>query len=421
MSLYQQYSDNCIQNDGSSAHISQDEYNHVMQMLEPHLKEICDDELALTRLLKQEEDMEQIKSVAKEMRARFKTLIVLGTGGSILNPKTLCALKRSENDKHIFFADTVDPHIFENELDKVDLNETAFLAISKSGSTLETISQTLIALEYSKQILGDNFAKHWFFITDPTDNCFRKLAHEINAKIIDHPLEIGGRYSGLSSVGLLPSAFMGLDIERVRKGAAKIVENLCTKKEKSFVAEGAALYFLFMQKHITISVMLPYIERLSAFTDWYCQIVAESLGKNGKGITPVRSIGPLDQHSQLQLFLDGPKNKFFHIITQQNHCGKYAINNVFKATKQFDYLHQKNLADILCAEQEATIETLKQKHCPVRHIELTSLDEEALGALMMHMMLEVILVGRLMKIDPFDQPAVEAGKILTKKLLNESK
>jgi glucose-6-phosphate isomerase len=177
------------------------------------------------------------------------------------------------------------------------------------------------------------------------------------------------------------------------------------------------MHACFLDKAISLSVILPYIERLSAFTAWYSQMLSESLGKNNKGITPIRAIGPLDQHSQLQLFLDGPQDKLITVISQKQHSAKCVIKNPFSATQSFSYLEGKTLADILHAEHQATIETLHENQRPLRHFAIQTLDEETLGALMMHIMLEVICLSQLMKIDPFNQPAVEQGKIRTRHLL----
>jgi glucose-6-phosphate isomerase len=302
-------------------------------------------------------------------------------------------------------------------LDSLEVPHTAYLSNSNSGNTLETISQTLLCLELCEQHLHKKTASHWFMISDPYENPLTDLAKEIGAVCLDHPKEIGGRYAGFTSVGLLPAAFAGLDIRAFRKGAVHVIETLKTQPFKSPVIQGSAMHACFLDKAISLSVILPYIERLSAFTAWYSQMLSESLGKNNKGITPIRAIGPLDQHSQLQLFLDGPQDKLITVISQKQHSAKCVIKNPFSATQSFSYLEGKTLADILHAEHQATIETLHENQRPLRHFAIQTLDEETLGALMMHIMLEVICLSQLMKIDPFNQPAVEQGKIRTRHLL----
>lgn len=421
MSNYTQHIESCFSDSAGNSGVNKADFNNVLALVEPFVTEISQSKLPLVAHLKINDDVDEIISTAHHMRNKFDTLVVLGTGGSILNPKSLCALKSSKNDYKIYLADSIDPEIFENKIRKLDFERTAFLAISKSGGTLETLSQTLICLDLTKQKLKEEFNQHWFFITDPVDNSFRKLAHEINAKVLDHPREIGGRYSGLTAVGLLPAAFSGLDVAKIRSGALSIVDDIIDNKNQSMVVQAAALHYCLFSQKVNLSVILPYIAKLTNFTEWYCQIVAESLGKEGRGVTPIRAIGPLDQHSQLQLFLDGPKDKFINVITQKKHNGSFKINNQFAATKNFSVINDKTLADILCAEQQATIETLQKRKCPVRHIEIETLNEEVIGALMMQTMLEVILIGKLMKINPFDQPAVELGKVRTSEILHLNK
>lgn len=376
--------------------------------------------LPLITLPYDKQDTAHINEIATDLRKRFSTLVVIGMGGSILNPRTTCTLAKATEGKKIIFVDSVDPLIFEAQIAELNIKDTAFLAISKSGNTLETISQLLLCLEQSHKALGSETGKHWFMLTDPHKNPLRDLAAEIGATILDHPAGIGGRYSGLSAVGLLPAAFAGLDITAMRNGATKLIDDLFEQQENSLAAQGAALTFAFLQKNISLSVILPYISRLIPFTTWYSQIVAESLGKDGKGITPIRAVGPMDQHSQLQLFLDGPKDKLTTFISQSQHSASQAISNTYLATKSFDYLNGKTLADVLRAEQQATIETLEENQCPLRHIEIEQLNEHVLGGLMMQMMLEVILLGHLMELNPFDQPAVEQGKIRTRELLRKN-
>lgn len=423
MSLYTQQIDGCFSDIIGSHGIEKQAFQQTLEMVRQHIDAVIESadkgELPLLKIVDETSDLKELQQLSEEMRSQFDTMVVLGTGGSILNPESICALKRHLGDKELFFADTVDPLVFENRLSKIELKKTAFVAISKSGSTLETVSQALICLELCKETLGDTYHKHWFFITDPHETPLRNLAQEIGARIVDHPAKIGGRYSGLTSVGLLPAGFAGLDIAAVRKGASAIVKEMMAKKEQSMPAQSAAAYFCLLKKNISLAVMLPYVERLSDFTTWYSQIVAESLGKDGKGVTPIRAIGPLDQHSQLQLFLDGPQDKWITVITQSAHSAQHKIKQTFASMQQFAYLKNKTLADVLCAEQRGTIETLQNNKRPLRHIAIKNLDEENIGGLMMHMMLEVILLGKLMEINPFDQPAVEQGKVRTRELLSK--
>ena len=223
--------------------------------------------------------------------------------------------------------------------------------------------------------------------------------------VLAHDPDVGGRFAVLTAVGLLPAAIAGLDIRALRRGAQSVVDNM------DDAAAGAALQYTFMQKNYPMTVMLPYSERLAGFAAWWRQCWAESLGKQGKGSTPVPAVGVTDQHSQLQLWLDGPKDKWFTMIVCER-AGSGA-----RITGGPDYLRGKTLGDVMEAEQKATLETLIRNHCPVRLFRLKSLKEEQMGALLMHCMLEIILTAALLGIDPFGQPAVEEGKKLAREYL----
>jgi glucose-6-phosphate isomerase len=239
-------------------------------------------------------------------------------------------------------------------------------------------------------------------------------AHQI--KMLDHDPDIGGRYSVLSNVGMLPAAICGLDIAAIRAGAAAAMKPVLDRRAPAEVpaAVGAALS-VALGKPIT--VMLAYADRLERFTHWFVQLWAESLGKDGKGTTPVGALGPVDQHSQLQLFIAGPRDKLFTVITT-NAAGRgpRIDPDLAKLCGEPDFAG-KAIGDLVAAQGRATAETLARNGCPVRTLHIERLDEESLGELLMHFMLETIIAAHLLGIDAFDQPAVEEGKVLAKKYL----
>ena len=357
----------------------------------------------------------EIHSYAKKLE-KFKHIIILGTGGSSLTGRSLVRTgKKSKRDK-IIFLDNVDPQTFVDELESVDVNKCHFIVISKSGKTLETISQLLACfemLENDAKILSENFT----IITDPLDSTLIRIAKEKNITCLNHEKDIGGRFSIFTNVGLLPSAITEMDIEAIRKGAKKVAHDFL-KSENSEPEKGALLHIGLMKKGIACNALMPYIDRLESFAVWYRQLWAETLGKNGKGTTPIKAMGTIDQHSQLQLYLDGPKDKFFTLITFDS--AKRGQNLANTKDKDFSYLNNKTIGDVLDAEFKATKQALINNNCPVREIRLQNLDEEALGALAMHFILETIIVAEILDVNPFDQPAVEEVKIIAKKLLLES-
>jgi glucose-6-phosphate isomerase len=308
-------------------------------------------------------------------------------------------------------------------LAKLPLATTRFVAISKSGGTAETLMQTIAALSAVKAG-GHDPSKAFFGITEPAKagkrNGLRDLLGKHQVAMLDHDPGVGGRFSALTNVGLLPAAALGLDIAAIRKGAAAALSPVLAKKKAADVpaALGAALTIeLAETRKKTISVVMAYSDRLERFTHWYVQLWAESLGKNGKGTTPVGALGPVDQHSQVQLYIGGPRDKLFTVVSVAS-AGLGPRIDIDLATLAGEPgLGGKTIGDLAAAEARATAETLAKNGCPVRTIHIPKLDEESLGELLMHFMLETIIAAHLLGVDAFDQPAVEEGKVLAKKYL----
>jgi glucose-6-phosphate isomerase len=237
--------------------------------------------------------------------------------------------------------------------------------------------------------------------------------------MLDHAPDVGGRFSVLTNVGLLAAAAARLDIAAVRRGAVAALAPILAGEAPAQVppAIGAALGVALARP---IAVMMAYADRLERFTRWHVQLFAESLGKDGKGTTPLAALGPVDQHSQLQLFIAGPRDKLFTIITvgaPGRSGGGPRIDRKLAAEAGEEGFAGKAIGDLVAAQGRATAETLAANGCPVRTIHLDRLDEAGLGELLMHFMLEVIIAAHLLGVDPFDQPAVEQGKALAKRYL----
>ncbi len=371
--------------------------------------EIKNKKLAAIDIVFNQDDLKDFTKFAKKI-STFKKIMVLGVGGSSLGAKTLASLK---DQNKVEFLESIDPTTIKNSLDKIDLEKTFFLVISKSGETIETICQTLIIIEKFKKIKNKNFNKQFLFVTQSLDNSIAKIAQEIGSEIANHPNQIGGRYSCFSIVGLLPALLCEIDIKKVRIGAQKVLDNFINDQE---IKNSCALQLCLYDQGFNNNVIMPYIDSLKNFTDWYRQLWAESLGKNGFGSTPINSMGTVDQHSQLQLYLEGPKDKFFTFITQKNHQNNFSIKDLKSCKTLFG---GKKLDEIVKVEQNTTIEVLNRKKLPIRIFEIEQINEEVLGALMMQMFLETILIAYAKKINPFDQPAVELRKDLAKKILKK--
>lgn len=386
-----------------------------------------DGSLPLLRLPGARDDLAALRPVAGAYRAEFDDVVLLGTGGSSLGGQTLCALANvgfgpRPGAPRLHFFDNVDPHSMAALLAGLELGRTGFLVVSKSGSTAETLTQFLICLKAARTALGDAAAAHFTAITEPGDNVLRRLAARFGIGVLDHDPGVGGRYSALSLVGLLPAMIAGLDPIAVRDGAAGVLGPVLAGAAPDAVepAIGAAISIgLAVENRVTTTVLMPYIDRLSDFGLWFRQLWAESLGKNGKGTTPVNALGTVDQHSQLQLYLDGPRDKLFTVIMLGCAGDGPAVDPALADDAALSYLAGRTIGDLMDAEQRATAKTLVRNNRPTRIIRLDALDERVMGALMMHFMLETIIAAHLLGVDPFDQPAVEEGKVLTRRYLAE--
>jgi len=362
------------------------------------------------------DDLLEIQNLAKSVSKIFKRIVILGVGGSSLGGKTLNAIANNSAIK-IDFLESIDGNTISKKLDEIDLENSFFVIISKSGETIETICQTLIVIEKFRNNIGNDFTKNFIFITQDKNNNIAKIAEEINAKIYCHPSDIGGRFSYLTIVGLLPAAFGGLDLIKIRNGAKNLLNNfLNNRREDDDISNICAIQLYLFDQGFVSNVIMPYIDSLKDFTDWYRQLWAESLGKSGFGSTPINSMGTVDQHSQLQLYLDGPRDKFFTFITEKNHKMDFTISDVKNCSTRFG---GKKLSQIMEIEQNTTIEILEKQNLPIRVLKIDELNEETLSALMMQMFLETILIAKVKDINPFDQPAVELRKDLAKKYLDK--
>jgi glucose-6-phosphate isomerase len=381
-------------------------------------QQAADKSLELLGIPARKDDLKAAQKVAAGIKGT-KTVAVLGIGGSSLGGQALTALRKNPG---VEFHDNPDPFSWSAALGRFDLKKTHFIAISKSGGTAETLMQVLTAAEALKQAGVKALKKHFTIVTEPHQSALADFADAIGAARLDHPTGVGGRYSVLTVVGLLPAILMGIDVKALRAGAAAVLaETLAAKSAAdSPAATGAALHHaLASENRLATTILWPYVDHLAVFGGWWRQLWAESLGKDGKGSTPVSVLGPVDQHSQLQLFRDGPGNALFTIVTVDTKGkGPMAPRAAAKSLK-LDYLAGKRLGDLVEAESRATAQTLFKNGRPVRVIHVPQVDAFDMGALMMHFMLETIIMGKLMGVDPFNQPGVEEGKILARQYLAE--
>jgi glucose-6-phosphate isomerase len=282
--------------------------------------------------------------------------------------------------------------------------------------------QTLTAADALEKLGARKLEKHFTIVTEPHASPLADFADGIGAVRLDHPLGVGGRYSVLTMVGILPALVMGLNVKQLRAGAAAALNQVLNAKtpDEAPAALGAALHkALADQGKLATTILRPDADALSVFGGWWRQLWAESLGKDGQGSTPVSVLGPVDQHSQLQLFRDGPGNALFTLVQVATKGKGLAVSKARANALGLKYLAGRKMGDLVDAECRATAQTLFKNGRPVRVIHMDKVDEFHMGALMMHFMLETIIMGRLMGVDPFDQPGVEEGKVLARQYLAE--
>jgi glucose-6-phosphate isomerase len=304
-------------------------------------------------------------------------------------------------------------------LESLDLSRTTFNVISKSGSTGETMAQFLVAYDMLCKKLGKKEAVNRILLTtDPEKGALRPLAKSMGFKTLEVPANIGGRFSVLTDVGMLPAAVAGVDVDAMFDGAKEVSELACIDDiQKNPVLKYALTKYAYAQNGKNISVMMPYSTKLFDFSAWYVQLWAESLGKNGKGQTPIPSTGATDQHSQLQLFMEGPKDKFMTFIGIEDPGKDVTLPKFDVEVDAFSYLSGHTMHELLRAEMLSTEKALFENNVPSVRIELNKLDAANLGRLFMFFEAAVAITGELMGIDAFDQPGVELSKKYTYKMM----
>ncbi len=340
---------------------------------------------------------------------KFKTIAILGMGGSILGSEAIHQYLNHKIKKKVYFFDNIDNEKILSFKKNNKLIDTLFIIISKSGNTVETLSNS-----FALNIINQKYRKNIIIICEKENNLLYSLAKEEKFFYIEHKKFIGGRYSVLSEVGLLPAYLMGLNIFDIRKNSKKYL----FKKELTFLKDSSIkLANILLSKNLANLVFLNYSTKLDKFLFWSQQLIAESLGKKGKGFFPVISNTPKDHHSLLQLYLDGPKDKIFYIFSTREKQGEKI--NLKGLRKKMSFINNKRLNDIKRAQQISVKKILIKNNIPFREIAIQNNDTQTLGELFSYFILETILVGRLAGINPFNQPAVEQVKIQTKKELSK--
>ena len=337
---------------------------------------------------------------------KFKTILIIGMGGSILGAKAIYDFLKHKTKKNFIFIDNLDENYLKSIKKNNNLSKSLFIIISKSGNTIETISNTYFFKSFLK-------SKNTIILTENKNSFLRNLAKEKKFNFLEHKKFIGGRYSVLSEVGMLPAYLMGFKVENFKKNLGKFIYN------KKIILSSVNLINKLKIKNAKILVFFNYVPELNNFLYWSQQLFAESLGKNKKGFIPVISNAPKDHHSLLQLYLDGPKDKVFYIFSSSKRGNLKTKSDFFNDNVK--YLRKKKYNDIKDSQKNAFLRVLKNKKIPFREINIQKFNEDTIGKLFLQFIMETIFLGKLINVNPFDQPAVEEVKVLTKKFLVSKK
>jgi glucose-6-phosphate isomerase len=347
------------------------------------------------------QDLSPILDIAKPLVGKYSHIVVVGMGGSILGSQMLFRLLKEPkhnlfNEPKFLFIDTLDPRIVRSYEEILDKKKTLFIFVSKSGGTLETKALFDLIHGGAKKWFGPSWKKHFLIMTENPEGDLYKTAIKDELMMVPLPKHVGGRYSVLTAAGLIPAILMGIDPKKLLKGASK--KNLVNRL-------AAVFYEMYKQKGKKSLVFFPYIDGFEYFNKWAIQLIAESLGKNSKtGPLPVSLLGPSDQHSVLQLLLDGPKDKWVTFFDLTKYPKDYRVGKL-------------TFNQILQAEKIGTSKAMDAKKVPNLSFTLEKLDEESIGQLIQTFEEAVALVGEMLGINPFNQPAVELGKKKTKAIL----
>lgn len=386
------------------------------------------------------EFVERIEEYAEKARAKFRNVLVLGIGGSALGPialrdalKPACWNERPDelrDGPRLFIPDNPDPELFSAVMEICDPAETLYVVITKSGGTAETLAQFSAVLTGLKQAEGEGYGDHLLFITDPAKGALRQIAREEGIQSFSIPQAVGGRFSVLSAVGLVPAALVGIDIRALLAGAAEQRETVFRREFDRNPSAAFALlqYLAHVERDQPIHVMMPYANALFRLADWFRQLWAESLGKKQSvtgetvysGPTPVAALGATDQHSQVQLYVEGPFDKTFTLLLPQKYRASVKCGKHYPDLDSIDYLSGEDLGTLLKFEGQATQRALTAAHRPNMAFIIDEISERTVGGLMYLLEAATLVAGGLYEVNPLDQPGVEAGKVATYALMGRS-
>ncbi len=403
--------------------IQESELEDIRPRLEEAAKELLEGDLGFMQLPKTDRYAEVSKVLAEDIRNSGATdFIHAGIGGSALGPM---AVQKALNHPYynqltdrggprIHFAENTDPASLSAILDVADPENTWINAVTKSGSTAETMANFLVVRGFLENALGDGFREHTVFTTDPEEGFLNEISARDDIKTLPIQQNVGGRFSVLTPVGLLPAAVAGIDVDALLAGAAQCVDEVNEQGAEHPAVLGAAMHYLMdTARGRNVRVMMAYADSLERIAAWFVQLWAESLGKDGKGSTPHGAVGTTDQHSQVQLYMEGPQDKVIEIVQVENHPRDLDIPKAYEDIEGVGYLGGHTMAELLNVECDATQKALTEAGRPNCTIKLGDVSAENIGYLFQALEVQTAISGSLYGVNAFNQPGVEAGKNIT--------
>lgn len=401
------------------------------------LEDVLESDPAFLRILNETSTIDQVEQ-HRSWLSGFDDFVVVGIGGSALGNAAIHSALKPLNwnsptyDRkglcRVFILDNVDPDFVNSLLEEINPGKSVFNVISKSGTTAESMANYLVLRDYLRKN-GLETKKHFIFTTDPEEGTLRQISEEEGIRRLSIPQGLGGRFSVLSTVGMLSGLSEGIDIQKLYEGARNGLERYTRSDFKSNpMLINTLLHYLYLRKKHDISVMMPYSNRLYLLADWYRQLWAESLGKkfdiNGKtvnvGQTPIKALGAVDQHSQIQLYNEGPKDKIVTFLKVLSFSEDFKIPLIHSDICSVSYLGGKLLSELLNSELEGTALALCENGVPNLTISFPIIDELHVGEFIVFYELMTATMGSLMKVNPYDQPGVELGKKITYALMGRN-
>lgn len=393
-----------------SSHKVQTKSSEMEMTMSSYLKTLSSPEIGFFGLPNRRDLFEETQKVYNQFKHK-KYFVHIGIGGSALGPEMLLSALGNGSGVEFVFINNIDPDDLCRKLDKVDIKEALIFVVSKSGTTAETVAAMSILMSTMRDagIKESQYKDYFVFCTDPVKGELRKLGKEWGVATLEIPSNVGGRFSVLTPVGLLPALFAGVSAQDILEGAEDIQRHLSDPKIGAAFFELAHWFKELHDKNVTQTIIMPYSSLLKEYSSWFVQLWAESLGKNGKGLTPIPAYGATDQHSQMQLFMEGPNDKAIMMIEVEKFHNDFSLKNSVTG-ESFKNLASFKLSELMKAEFEGTLSALAENGRHVVHLKIPSIQEEYVGQLILFAECLTVMVGELLKVDPFNQPGVEAGK-----------